>query len=314
MRADRKCWNVAGARGRSPLLEAAAGQLTFRATSAAIAVYPPGATWGPRTLRSFEFVWMIDGEAVWDCNGTQHVAPPGTMILSQPGTREHYRWDKERQTRHAFVHFSIASGLELLPPPATWPIIRELPEGDILRPLFRHLLWAFHHAGSEREVAVQVALRHMLLSFLGGAVESASTAGTELPRAVDLALRWINGLWERKPSANPGVAELARAAGVSPRQLHRAFQQEFKCAPMTALRLIRLDRGAFMLSATTLDIQEIAGKVGFSNQFHFSRAFKAAFGRAPSEFRARLAKGQDAPPTAILRLRATTRQLLGPTG
>lgn len=295
---------------RTTLGAAAAGDLLFGLASSAIAVYPPGSTWGPRTLPDFEFVWILEGDAVWSCNGVGHPAPPGTLLLARPGTREHYRWDPARQTRHAYVHFSIERGLARLPNVDTWPLIRQLPDGDILRPLFRHLLWALHHTGPGSAASIQTTLRHMLFSFLSGSMGTASLAGTELPTVVNVALRFAMERLERPKLRPPQIAELARAAGASPRQLHRAFQSALQCGPAAAIRLLRLDRAAFLLSDTSLDVQEIAGRVGFKNQFHFSRAFKSAFGRSPLDFRTRLATGHDAPPPAILRLRTTMRLML----
>jgi AraC-like DNA-binding protein len=302
-------------RGFSPkerhmLAAASAGDLFFNPVVGAIAVYPPGSTWGPRTLPDFELVWILEGDTVWTCNGTRHHAPPGTMILSRPGTREHYRWDPARQTRHAFVHFTVARGLDRLPPLASWPWIRQLPEGDVMRPLFRHLLWTLHHPGPGAAASTQTTMRHLLFAFLTGDMETASVAGTELPKVVNDALRFALERFERRPLRSPSVGDLARAAGASPRQLHRAFHNALQCGPAAAVRLIRLDRAAFLLSDTSLDVQEIAGRLGFKNQFHFSRAFKSAFGCSPSDFRARLATGHDAPPTAILRLRTTMRLML----
>jgi AraC family transcriptional regulator len=311
VRVDRRSRTVPRLRTRSTLAAAAVGELLFSPVGGAIAVYPPGSTWGPRTLHDFEFVWILEGEAVWTCNGVRHAAPPGTLILARPGTREHYRWDPSHQTRHAYVHFSIERGLERLPVVDTWPWARELPDGDILRPLFRHLLWALHHPGPGTAASIQSTLRNMLFSFLSGSMETASVAGTELPRVVNDALRCALERFERPPLRPPSVADLARAAGASPRQLHRAFQSALNCGPAAAVRLLRLDRAAFLLSDTSHDVQEIAARLGFKNQFHFSRAFKSAFGRSPTAFRARLAMGHDAPPTAILRLRTTMRLMLG---
>src|SRR4026207_2196111 len=106
------------------LVSAATGDLLFGTPWGAIAVYPPGATFGPRTTEDFEFVWILEGEAVWTCDGARHAAPPGTLILTRPGMREQCRWDPHRQTRHAFAHFFILRGLNRLPALNSWPTIR----------------------------------------------------------------------------------------------------------------------------------------------------------------------------------------------
>src|SRR5437773_3582903 len=112
MRVDRRSRTVPRLRAPGTLGSAAVGDLLFSPVGGAIAVYPPGSTWGPRTLHDFEFVWILEGDAVWSCNGVRHEAPPGTLLLARPGTREHYRWDPAHQTRHAFVHFAIKRGME----------------------------------------------------------------------------------------------------------------------------------------------------------------------------------------------------------
>jgi AraC family transcriptional regulator len=300
-------------RSRTPpsLANAASAELEFGKFWGATAVYPPGGSYGPRVLPDFEFVWTLEGDAVWTCDGERHAAPPHTAILSRPGMREHYRWDPKRQSRHAFVHFSIVKGLSKLPPSERWPLIRHLPDGDVFRPLFRHLLWALNHPNAERELSVQTTLRHMLFCFLSGSMGTVSTAAEPLPAVVNTALAFAVERFKKQPQALLSIAALSRAAGASPRQLHRAFHSAFDCGPMAALRLMRLDRAAFLLSDSALQIQEIAHRTGFKNGFHFSRAFKAAFGRAPKEFRERLERGLDTPSTTIARLRYSTRALFG---
>ncbi|HEY0007324.1 MAG TPA: hypothetical protein VGB55_01255, partial [Tepidisphaeraceae bacterium] len=49
-----------------------------------IAMYPPGATFGPRRLGDYEFVWMIEGDAVYHCNGLDLPAPMGSILLCTP--------------------------------------------------------------------------------------------------------------------------------------------------------------------------------------------------------------------------------------
>src|SRR5678815_3068109 len=84
VRVDRRSVTVPRLRAPSSMAAAAVGDLFFSPVGGAVAVYPPGSTWGPRTLPDFELVWILEGDTVWTCNGTRHAAPPGTMILSRP--------------------------------------------------------------------------------------------------------------------------------------------------------------------------------------------------------------------------------------
>jgi len=54
-------------------------------SAVAVATYPAGATFGPRILRDYEFVWVLAGEVIWHGDGHDHPVPPGTLILGRPG-------------------------------------------------------------------------------------------------------------------------------------------------------------------------------------------------------------------------------------
>jgi AraC-like DNA-binding protein len=80
---------------------------------------------------------------------------------------------------------------------------------------------------------------------------------------------------------------VARAVGVTPRHLNRAFAVE----QTTVAQLIlarRLDRARADLAAPELAhfrIADVAFRWGFSSQAHFSRLFRARFGCSPSQVR-----------------------------
>jgi transcriptional regulator GlxA family with amidase domain len=74
---------------------------------------------------------------------------------------------------------------------------------------------------------------------------------------------------------------LAAAAGISVRQLERLFSAHLKASLGEHYLAIRLDRAHLLLRQTTLPVLEIAVACGFLSASHFSRSYKARFGRAP---------------------------------
>jgi AraC-like DNA-binding protein len=84
------------------------------------------------------------------------------------------------------------------------------------------------------------------------------------------------------PAERATLAELARGAGVSPFHLARRFRartgtslHQYRLALRLNVALARLREGADDLTALALDL-------GFSSHAHFTTAFGAAFGCAPS--------------------------------
>ncbi len=51
------------------------------------------------------------------------------------------------------------------------------------------------------------------------------------------------------------------------------------------MRRMRLERAAALIAGKTGTLSEIAYRVGFSDQAHFSRSFKRHLGMTPSEYR-----------------------------
>ncbi len=78
---------------------------------------------------------------------------------------------------------------------------------------------------------------------------------------------------------------LADAAGVSPRQLNRLFQDRLGCSTMRYYRKLRLDRAQNLLRNSPLSLTEIALASGFSTSSHFSRLYSQQFGEPPSASR-----------------------------
>ena len=63
------------------------------ATTVGEAAYPPGATFGPRTLHDYEMALITAGDCQWESQGRVVAAPPGTVLLNRKGLTDFYRWD-----------------------------------------------------------------------------------------------------------------------------------------------------------------------------------------------------------------------------
>ncbi len=82
-------------------------------------------------------------------------------------------------------------------------------------------------------------------------------------------------------------ARVARAAGVSPRQLARLFASQRGCTFLEDYHRLRLEHAERLLRQSALSVSEVAFATGFSSSSHFSRAFRRQFGASPGAARAR---------------------------
>jgi AraC family transcriptional regulator len=150
-----------------------------------------------------------------------------------------------------------------------------------------------------RTQALVALLRHSLATGAAEPLEAESLALTLLRRALGpcspsplpatrgrrrLADR-IKLLLTAAPARRWTLTEIAAEVGGSPLYLTQVFQQ-VEGVPLyryqTALRLAH----ALDLIARYDDLSRLAVDLGFSSHSHFTSAFRQAYGRSPSEFRA----------------------------
>ena len=78
-----------------------------------------------------------------------------------------------------------------------------------------------------------------------------------------------------------GVADLARAAGLSPAHFSREFRRAFGESPHAYLLTRRLERAAALLRTTDRSVAEICLDVGLTSVGSFTTSFTRMFGRPP---------------------------------
>ena len=78
---------------------------------------------------------------------------------------------------------------------------------------------------------------------------------------------------------------MAEEYQISAKTITRMFKQHFGVTPLQFRRNARNDMAQRLLATTDLSIKEIADKLGYSSQFHFSLEFKQDNGVSPTEYR-----------------------------
>ena len=80
------------------------------------------------------------------------------------------------------------------------------------------------------------------------------------------------------------LADIARAACLSPYHLHRAFTCAFGQTPAQYRTGLRLARARRLLESSELSVTDVCGAVGFESTASFSTLFRRSFGAPPSAF------------------------------
>ncbi len=86
-------------------------------------------------------------------------------------------------------------------------------------------------------------------------------------------------------NARPDLPKLLQMSGFSRTHFFRVFKSQTGTTPIEYVKRRRLREALLLLQASNLNIAEIGNKVGWPDQFYFSKIFKAAIGMPPSAYR-----------------------------
>jgi AraC family transcriptional regulator len=128
---------------------------------------------------------------------------------------------------------------------------------------------------------------HLLRSYTNaGGVEERSTAPVDVA-AVGRAIAYI----EDNPDRAISLGELAAAAGLSRFHFSRVFKLHLGLSPARYVERARIEQAEALIVNAEMSLANIAQAVGFADQSHFSRRFRANEGRTPASFAREQARG-----------------------
>jgi AraC family transcriptional regulator len=81
------------------------------------------------------------------------------------------------------------------------------------------------------------------------------------------------------------LADVAIEVGKDPAYLARAFRQRMGCTMSQYRRRLWVREAAHLLASTDLPLSQVAMTVGFADQSHLCRVFKAELGQTPQNYR-----------------------------
>ncbi len=113
--------------------------------------------------------------------------------------------------------------------------------------------------------------------------EDESLSGTSSEQAIQYARDYLRAHFADAIE----LAALAKQLGFSAAYLTKLFHKYEKCTPVKYLTELRINEAKNLLYSTDLPIKEISERVGYDNQFYFSRVFRKSVQLTPSEYRER---------------------------
>ncbi|QJD84526.1 helix-turn-helix domain-containing protein [Cohnella herbarum] len=237
-----------------------------------------------RDIPDYEVLCFPEGsDSIYRINGQEYTLSHPCFILTRPGELHSYIYDKNKPTRHLFIHFWLrdfpADSLPLLMQngPSVIPY-----EGEFLILLMKQIM-AIAHAKPERLQERGSLLLLTLLAEIHSLVvdEPVAEATKRLPPQISTVLDTIDS----SLSSDHTVERLAGLVGWTPEHLSRSFVRHLGLSTKEAIKRKRIDRACHLLLYGQKSIKEIAFEVGFADENYFCRVFKTAKAITATEYR-----------------------------
>lgn len=216
----------------------------------------------------------------------QILTKPGACIFYRPGTPQWFH--SEGNVVHNWAHLSpsFCADLERY----------NIPQDALLYPrdcsfisdIFRLLELEYFSENLHREALMEHLTEEFLLRF------SRALFSAQVPLPSDYRekarLRHIRQQILSTPEEKWTVARMAEQLHLSASRFHAVYKGHFGTSPMQDLIDARITRAKTLLANKELDLVQLAEALGYNDQYHFIRQFKARTGQTPGAYRKTLNK------------------------
>lgn len=233
------------------------------------------------------FIYCVKGRGWCEAAGQLHTVRQGDLLLLSPGTPHNFG---PQASAPWTVHWVRAVGehvpeyLRELAVQPQHPLLRGAEDPQLIR-LFSEILRSLQRGAAFSNL---LQASHTLAYLLALLVQKRQAAMPETGDAVQKVAGAI--IYMSEHLAQPmRVSTLARLAGLSSDYFAQLFKALTGCPPRDYLHLLRIHRACRLLQTTALGVKQIADQLGYQDQFHFSRQFKAFQGSSPTQYRSKTA-------------------------
>lgn len=214
------------------------------------------------------FYWNPTPGARLISQGKELELLPETALLIPPFTS--FSTHLEQEFEHFYIHFSASGVLE--------QVKREI---IILDGAFaaRRIPELLSKKGPGQLLAIHALLSDALQQIPEAAFLSDKGEG------IDPRIRKVVDQMNRHISTPVANFELCTLADMGKNEFYKLFKKEMHLSPRQYLLMLRMSHASQLLRHSRLSIDTIAGRCGFADRYHFSKAFRKEFGIPPGEYR-----------------------------
>ena len=228
--------------------------------------------------------WLVSGEAFVTHHERTYHLRPGSLYLI-PGHSTCYYQCPERMDL-LWCHFTakVFAGMDVFEMyPCDYEVDVPQAECKTVQQAWLRLVELFDQPGFAARFEADSLLRIFVSRFLRTIDTEAEASRRGAYERLRPALEHI----EKNLDAAITLDQLGRLMNLQSTYFSNLFAKHIGMPPKKYILWRRVKEAQSLLRSTSLPIKEIAGRLGFGNEFYFSRAFSRLAGVPPTAYRAR---------------------------
>lgn len=244
----------------------------------------------PHSHPGYVIAIVTGGVETVNCRGSLHYSGPGDILLVNPEEIHDGQRGADEGWQYRVFYPRVADMQALVDEGEGRRSAPFYPDTVVHDPALARQLARFHASAETRQPALSV--QQTWAELLGAVIARHSLCdkpGRNKPGPVagrePLRIRRVRELIEARYDQPPSLDRLAREANVSRFHLLRLFKAEMGVSPHAYLIGYRLKKAKALLDRGE-HAANAAVDTGFSDQSHFIRHFKAAYGFTPGQYAA----------------------------
>ena len=253
-------------------------------------IYPPNKDDHPsvfrpvangRILPDFQMIFISDGEGVFTSGNLNQKVKQGTLMLLLPGIRHAYKPLLETGWHEYWVGFKGAYFLNLLSEGFFSPdhVLFETGLNNSILSFYDQII---DEVRSQRPL-YQLKTCALILSIIAEVL----TCGRrkEQPNYYEKIVAKAKYLMESNIYNAINLPGISEQLGISTSRLNEIFKTYTSMTPYQYYIQIKINKAESLLEQEDISVKEAAFRMGFEDQYYFSRLFKNKTGVSPSDWK-----------------------------
>lgn len=235
--------------------------------------------------KQFILIYCIAGQGWVMINGKRYVIEPNSYCIIPAGSSHSYGAVKKNSWSIYWIHFSgqLAQNLYRSYNPSSSFEVVTIPFEEKRIELFNNIINILESGYSMVNVEyTNITLWQLLKSFIYHKFyeQAPSQLSSDL---VDLAIQFMKDHIDHPIK----IEDMASHFNCSASRFFSVFKQRTGFSPLHYFNQLKIQKACQYLHFTDMSVKEICFKLGFQDQFYFSRIFKKMMGSSPLGYRKR---------------------------